>query len=346
MAQTRLILLGAGHAHLLLTEQLEVLRDAGIDPLLIAPKSFDYSGLTTGVLSGALPPGANRIDVEALAKRRGLTFVEGFATAIDRTARAITLSDGQKFSFDLLSLNIGGTVAEPCPGNDAWPVKPLAGLTALRAHIESKPSFPRLVIVGAGLSGTEVAAALAGLATRMGVKPRITLAGYPAGTRRGWRSLYASLERRGVALHPRWGPDAAPPEHDLMIAATGLGAAALVREAGLETRRGAGVAVAATLQSVVDPAVFAAGDCADFLPRPLPCQGVFGVRQAPVLVRNLIATVRGEPLEPYRPQHRWLAIMDLGDETGFATWGRFAWRSRAMLRWKRHLDLAFMNRFQ
>lgn len=59
MAQTRLILLGAGHAHLLLTEQLEVLRDAGIDPLLIAPKSFDYSGLTTGVLSGALPPGAS-----------------------------------------------------------------------------------------------------------------------------------------------------------------------------------------------------------------------------------------------------------------------------------------------
>lgn len=131
-----------------------------------------------------------------------------------------------------------------------------------------------------------------------------------------------------------------------MIAATGLGAAALLREAGLETTRGAGVAVAATLQSVVDPTVFAAGDCADFLPRPLPYQGVFGVRQAPVLARNLVAAARGETLEHYRPQRRWLAIMDLGDETGFATWGGFSWRSRAMLRWKRHLDMKFMSRFR
>lgn len=346
MAKTRLILLGAGHAHLLLTEHLDALRDAGIDPLLVAPRWFDYSGLTTGVLSGALPPGANRIDVAALAKRRGLRFVEGFATAIDRAAHTITLADGHIFGFDLLSLNIGSTVAEPYSGDDAWPVKPLARLTALRAQIESRPGFPHVLIIGAGHSGTEVAAVLAGLATRMEVTPRITLVGRPAGTARAWRSLYASLEQRGVVLQPRWRADAALPEHDLMIVATGLEAPALVREAGLETTCGAGVAVAATLQSLVDPTVFATGDCADFLPRPLPCLGVFGVRQAPVLARNLAATARGQLLEPYRPQRRWLSIMDLGDDTGFATWGRFALRSRAMLRWKRQLDLAFIRRFR
>ncbi|MGH8239282.1 MAG: FAD-dependent oxidoreductase [Steroidobacteraceae bacterium] len=339
----RLILLGAGHAHLLLTERLDLLRGAGIDPLLIAPRWFDYSGLATGVLSGALPPGANRIDVAELASRCGLAFVVGFATAIDRAARIVTLADGSRHGFDLLSLNIGSVVWPGIAGSDVRAVKPLDGLTTLRTHIETRLEFPRVLIVGAGLSGTEVAAALLGLAERIGVVPRVTLAGRTAGAGHAWRSLQASLQQRGLTLHPGNAP---LPEHDLLVAATGLRAPPLIRESGLATDRDGGASVAATLQSVIDPAIFAVGDCAAFQPRALPRQGVFGVRQAPVLARNLAAAARGQTLECYRPQRRWLAIMDLGDETGFATWGGLAWRSRAMLRWKRHLDMAFVRRFR
>lgn len=343
MAKKRLILLGAGHAHLLLTERLDALRDAGLDPLLIAPRWFDYSGLATGVLSGALLPDANRIDVASLASRRRLAFVEGFATAIDRRARTVTLADGSQHGFDLLSINIGSLVRTDSTGSEVRPVKPLAGLTALRAQIESRPSFPRVLIVGAGPSGTEVAAALLGLAERLGVVPRITLSGRTTRAGHGWRSLLASLERRGLRLHPG---DTPLPKHDLMIAATGLGAPSLVREAGLATGPDGGAAVAATLRSTIDPAIFAVGDCADFQPRALPRQGVFGVREAPILARNLAAAARGQVLGRYHPQRRWLAIMDLGDGTGFATWGPLNYRSRSMLRWKRHLDTAFVRRFQ
>ena len=165
MAQTRLILLGAAmHTCWLPRNSLRcgmreytrcsLLRDGSIIPGW-RPASFQ-----------ARCPGANRIDVEAVAKRRGLSYVAGSATAIDPTARSVTLADGGKLGFDLLSLIIGSTVAEPGRKNDVWPVKPLAGLTALRAHIESRSSFPRLLIAGAGPSGIEVAAALAGLATR------------------------------------------------------------------------------------------------------------------------------------------------------------------------------------
>ncbi len=345
MASKRLIMLGAGHTHLLMTERLRELRTAGIAPLLIAPRHFDYSGLATGVLSGALPYGSNRIDVAALSARRGLDFVEGTATTIDRRGRVVTLADGTRHDFDLLSLNIGSEVAAPYAGENAQPVKPLAELTSLRAKIEALPVFPRVLIVGAGVSGIEVAAALAGLAERMKLTPRITLAGRPSGGSRSWRALYANLVRRGVVWLPDQNPDEPLPEHDLLIAATGLRAPALIRETGLATG-GAGAAVGPTLQSVMDSAIFAVGDCADFQPRALPSHGVFAVRQAPVLLRNLAAAARDRPLEFYRPQRRWLAIMDLGDGTGFAMWGGLAWRSRAMLRWKRHLDLAFMRRFR
>ncbi|MFN4040052.1 MAG: hypothetical protein ACK4I0_00115 [Brevundimonas sp.] len=51
-------LVGAGHAHLAVLAQASRLRAAGVEPILIAPPTFDYSGLITGVLSGALPPTA------------------------------------------------------------------------------------------------------------------------------------------------------------------------------------------------------------------------------------------------------------------------------------------------
>lgn len=151
MANRRLILLGAGHTHLLLTERLHVLREAGIDPLLIAPRWFDYSGLATGVLSGALPPATNRIDVAGLARRRDINFVEGLAVAIDRAKRTVTLADETQHHFDFLSLNIGSVVRPGISGDDVWPVKPLAGLTALRAHIESQPEFPHVLTIDMAL---------------------------------------------------------------------------------------------------------------------------------------------------------------------------------------------------
>jgi NADH dehydrogenase FAD-containing subunit len=343
MTSKRLILLGAGHAHLLLTQHLERFRRAGIQPLLIAPRWFDYSGLATAVLSGALPQGANRIDVAALAQRRGLAFSEGKAVAIDRTARLIALADGSTHGFDLLSLNIGSVVADPARERDTWPVKPLSGLAALRAHLESQQEFPSIRIIGAGPSGTEIAAALLGLAERLGRTPDIALVGGEDGKSRAWASLRKSLKQRGLTLlhHPP-----PKPRHDIEIRATGLVAPPLIRAAGLADGEGTGAAVMSTLQSLVNPAIFAAGDCADFQPRSLPRQGVFGVRQAPILARNLVAAATGLPLVHYRPQRRWLAIMDLGDETGFAMWGPLALRSRLMLRWKRHLDLRFLAQFR
>lgn len=358
MPSKRLILLGAGHTHLLLTERLCALREAGIDPLLIAPRWFDYSGLATAVLSGALPAAANRIDVAALAKRRGLAFVEGRAATVDPAAKSVRLEDGSAEAYDLLSLNIGSAVDTAIAGGDGtWLVKPLAELTRLRERVEStlSRSPATIVVAGAGPTGTEVAASMAGLFERYGAAAAIALVGKPTRST-GWNGLYRSLERRGVSMiddeviarlaNGARLRDGRTLACDHLIAATGLRANALIRAVPVAHGPTGGIAVAATLQSVTDPALFASGDCADFLPRSLPKHGVFGVRQAPVLARNLIAAARGEPLVPYRPQRRWLAIMDLGNREGFATWGPLAWRGRAALALKRRLDLDFVRRFQ
>jgi NADH dehydrogenase FAD-containing subunit len=338
MPAKTLLLLGAGHAHLLLTEHVAELRAAGLEPMLVAPRRFHYSGLATGVLSGALPDDANLVDVGALCARRGIAHVDATCTSI--SGDFASLSDGSSIPFASASVNVGSRIEAPFPARTA---KPLANLTALKAMLRGNVARIRLVIAGAGPTGTEIAACLAGLARREGLRLHVTLCG-PRKEGRGWPALYRSLERRGIdLLAPKVTEHRAG--EAVLEDGTSLPCDHLVAATGLVPNEPA-FAVRETLQSRDDPRIFAAGDCAHFLPRPLPKLGVFGVRQAPVLLRNLIAAGRGAPLTPYRPQRRWLSIMDLGNGEGFATWGPVAHRSRAALALKRRLDFAFVRRFR
>jgi len=85
------------------------------------------------------------------------------------------------------------------------------------------------------------------------------------------------------------------------------------------------------------------GDCSVMDAAPRPPSGVFGVRAAPILLHNLLAA-RGGARLPYRPQRRWLSIMDLGDRTGLAVRGRIWWLGRSALWLKRRLDVGFVRR--
>lgn len=291
-----------------------------------------------------MPEDANRIDVAALAHRVGLDFIEGTATAIQD--RSVLLDNGTRQGFDLLSLNTGSEVDHQIGGDGTiWVVKPLDRLTLLRAALtEARATSPRIVIAGAGPTGTEVAANIAGLFERAGETARIDLIGQPK-SGRGWRDVHRTLKDRGVTLLP----DARVVErsHECAVLDNGISLRCdfLIAATGLKPNP-LGAPVAATLRSLGDPAIFACGDCARFTPRPLPSLGVFGVREAPILTRNLIAAAFGQPLIRYQPQRNWLSILDLGNGEGFATWGRFSNRSRAALRLKRRLDLAFVRRFQ
>nr|MCH9784232.1 selenide, water dikinase SelD [Gammaproteobacteria bacterium] len=100
-----------------------------------------------------------------------------------------------------------------------------------------------------------------------------------------------------------------------------------------------------TLQSPADARVFAAGDCAAF-PDALPKAGVYAVRQAKILARNLAAAAEGQPLSPYRPQRRFLSLLSAGGRDavgsrggGPALAGGWVWR------WKDRLDRDFMDKF-
>ncbi|MDQ7812151.1 FAD-dependent oxidoreductase [Brevundimonas sp.] len=360
------VLVGAGHAHLDLLHQSARLRRAGVRLTLVAPRMFHYSGLATGVLSGALAPEAAAIDVAALARHAGVDYRPGRVAAIDRAGRRLLLDTGESLSFDAVSLNVGSEAsarAAKRPDAGEWTVKPLDRLFALRDAIEESvrkgASPPTVVVAGGGQTGCEVAAAIAALLGRLGLPAHVFLAarGAPAwGPPEALRRLHRVLTDRGVTILDASVVDRGsdycrlsdgqrlPCDH--LVWATGLRPPPLIAALGLPLSADSRLRVTPSLCSIADEAIFGVGDCAVLDHAPRPTAGVFGVRAAPVLLNNLAALADGRPVRRFNPQRTWLSIMDLGDGQGLAIRGGSWSLGRPALRLKRYLDLGFVRRMR
>ena len=309
---TTLLLVGAGHAHLYVVRHAAELVAAGYRVTLLAPRHFHYSGLASATAAGTVPERDGRIDVAALAQRSGVAFHEGTLASLDRERRLATTADGSEIAYDVLSLNIGSVVAPPGMRVDdaVLRVKPLSSLNGLDALLAAagaaRPGTGlRVTVVGGGATGLELAAHLGvrrdvARVQLLEAAPRVGV-GLPDGARRRLEKLLAArgvVVRTGCPIthlraYASQCADGNELTHDAAILATGLAAPPLVAELGLGDDHG--VPVRATLQHVDDDEIYAAGDCAHFLPRPLPRIGVHGVRQGPVLHASLLARANGRP---------------------------------------------------
>jgi len=374
----RLLLIGAGHAHLHLLLRAQELTDAGYTVSLLAPATFAYSGVASAVATGALPTDTGTLDVAALVARQPITHHVGELAQLDLPSRQARTSTGDWLGWDVLSLNIGsvasrhGLQVHP----DVLAIKPLASLGELRRrvaaaqrarsslarHSPSDPTRPRddapaqVTVVGGGPSGLELAGNLA-VQQRIRVtilEARATID--PQLSQRARRSVLRLLGSRGVRVRTstpvtRIDPaevtlaDGRTLTHDVAVLAAGLVSPPLVQRLGLGGGRD-GIPIRSTLQHRDHDDVYAVGDCADFLPRPLDRIGVYGVRQGPVLLRSLIARSTGEALPEFVPQRHALQILDLGGGVGLAVRGRWWWQGRLALRLKRRIDRRWLRGYR
>lgn len=362
----RIVAVGAGHAHLHVAQHASDLARRGVELVLIDSGQFWYSGLATGMLGGRYSPADDQIDPQPLVEPGG-RLIRGRATKVDLEERLVVLEGGSTVSFDRLSLNIGSEVdTSAIEGTEhAWPVKPIANLVYLRHECERRlrqQASLRVAVIGGGATGCEIAANLLALARQRSADMQVRvfsgsrrlLSQAPAGAS---RLMIRSLMRRGAACELGRRIVSIRADHvsddggrawsaDLTVLATGLQPPRWLRSLRLPIGEGGGLLVESTLRSAGDPEVFGTGDCIDFGPRSLPKLGVFGVRQAPVLLHNLTASLDNRPLRAYRPQRRWLSILNLGDGRALATWGPWYLHGRGCMAWKDWLDRRFMQRYR
>ncbi len=366
MNATRIVLVGGGHAHLHVLLHADEFTRRNLELVLLDPGPFRYSGTATGLLGGRYREDEIKVDLQRLANARGARWIGEFARSVNPAMNRLTTASGEDIGFDLLSLNLGSVVGPvpPVRGEPrVWPVKPLARLAGLRGELERDTAHPhRLLVIGGGPTGCEVAANLAALRDSHVANWAITLLTaderlcnrFPEGASRALHRHLVGLgirvalncpvreltDHAAVTAHGRSVP------FDHVVTATGLEPRALALEGTQPWPRGSGLPVAATLQWAGASNVFAAGDCADMVGHRLPRIGVYGVRQAPVLLHNLLAAVDGNPMRLYTPQSQYLSILNLGNDTALAVRGRCWWMGKAAMWLKDQLDSRFLAQYR
>jgi selenide,water dikinase len=360
-----IVLIGGGHAHAL------VLRNWGMNPLpgarltVINPNPVaPYTGMLPGAIAGHYRQDEMMVDLVRLARFAGARIILDRATGLDRAAKRITLATGRSVRYDTASIDIGITSDLPdVPGFDrmAKAAKPLGNYAAAwETFVQTCPQSPRLVIIGAGVGGVELALASAHRLRSMGKTPQITLVqrgpdpvpGVAAATR---RSLMQAMDRYGITLHT--GTTATPVSatgvalsdgthlpSDFTLSVAGANPHDWLKGTGLTLHEGF-ITVSPTLQTC-DPALFAVGDCAHLAFAPRPKAGVFAVRQAPILLHNLRVAAAGKgEMRPFRPQRDYLKLASMGDKSAVAD--KFGLRTGGAWLWwlKDRIDQKFMAKF-
>ena len=368
-ASRRLVLVGAGHAH------VEVLRRFGLRPpegvrLTLVSNSANavYSGMLPGFIAGHFDAEEIQIPVEPLARFADCELVRGEAVALDPTRKAIRLNDGREFIADVVSIDVGAVSNLTNAGSrqeTVFGLKPIESFAreweSWRLRVETGSSA-RIAIVGAGAAGVELAFALQHRLRRnsrgfhSGPGSEVTLvvdqAGLVPNFSAGVRHRVARLlSERSVAIVTDTDFRASArdqrrsPSYDVTINAAGVILSSWLAASGLALDQGGFVAVDACLQSVSHSGVFAAGDAAGMVESPRPKAGVIAVRQGPILAENLRRCSAGEPLLRFIPQETWLSLISAGDRYAIASRGDWSAEGHWVWRWKRWIDRRFVSRY-
>ena len=365
------VLVGGGHAHVQVLKRWAMAPVPGARLTLVVDRPIAvYSGMVPGFMAGQYSREDLEIDVRPLALRAGARCIVAAATGIDPDARRLRLADRPPITYDTVSFDVGSTVAGleiPGAREHAIPTRPIGEFVRrvdeVLAAARGRDAF-RVVVVGAGAGGVEVAFALAarlgsGPGRRVDVLllesgPRV-LPGYAASAARRVETAAAAravtirceatVSRvEAHAVHLAGGERIAA---DATVWVAGAAALPLFAGSGLETDAAGFVRIRPTLQCRGRDDVFAVGDCAAWTAGPaLAKAGVYAVRQGPVLAHNLMARARGGRLAPYRPQRDFLSLLNLGDGRAIGTkWGVAA-EGASLFSLKDWIDRRFVRRFQ
>jgi NADH dehydrogenase FAD-containing subunit len=363
-----LVLVGGGHAHMTVMLNLADFVERGHCVTLVSPSPYHYySGMGPGLLGGTYRPQQVRFHIRKLVEERGARFVEDRVTSIDAENRRLRMASGNVLDYDIASFNTGSGVplqaAGAQGGEGVVPVKPIVNLLQARRQLLQKLGGKpqNLLVVGGGPAGVELAGNLWRLVNLAGGQAQITLL---AGSRllrhfpdRVRQLALTSLQERGVrvleggratsvAMGKAELNDGSSLAYDLAFIAAGVKPSTIFADSGLPVGEDGGLLVNDQLQSIAYPELFGGGDCISLQGKALAKVGVYAVRQNPILHANLLAALEERPLVSFKPQPRYLLILNLGNHRGILCKGRLIWEGRLPFLFKDWIDRRFMKTFQ
>ena len=368
----RLVIVGAGHAHLEVIRRLGRTVAAGHEATVVTPDDFWYSGLATGMLGGQYEVELDRVDVADLAARVGARLVRDEVVAVDPAVEGgpDRRRPGTPVRRRLARRRQpGADRADPGPGGGRLhgqadrPAGGLAGRPGEAARPRRRPGPPagrrrrgdgrrgrrqrpgpggavgrrrparrdprrRRATACSPASPRAPAAASAGSSAASGSTSGSGRRSSPSRTARRSRrpaigSASTCWSRRSAWCRRRWSAGSA-------CRRTGPGPCWSTTASARWPRRASSAGATASGSGAAT------------------CRGSAWWPSASrrSSAHNLRAALEGRRLRRYRPQRRFLLILNLGDGTGLARWGPLWRQGRSMLRWKEHLDADFLRRYR
>ena len=358
----RLVLIGAGRAHLHLLRALSRPIVRGLELVLVTTDRVQYDpAMTSGILRGAYDESEARIDVAALAERAGARVVQARADGFDPHAHVVH-AGSERLAFDLCSIDeLGPPLGGELPGvvDHAIPLRPASIVPEARDVILERladgPNPVRCTIVGGGSIGVECAFVLQrilrGRAGR-GVVTIVDAVSHVLGDLAPCReTAHRALESRGICFV--LGTGAVGVRSDgvelasgallpsaLVVWATGGAAPSFIAGSGLPHDARGRLLVDGRLRVRSGEPIWAAGDCASLE----STVAVDPRRQGEILEREVKAHLGAPHRRVAAPRVRPPCLLDMGDGRAIMRWGPVTAHSRLAGWLKRRLDRQFVAR--
>jgi len=351
------LVLGAGYAGLTLAQEVRR-RSRGRVPVVLVDRSPVHELRTELYEVGQLASSGDSVDrwtvpLAEVLEGSSVEFRQGSVESIDLGARTVRLDTGT-VEYRALAICLGSVAAYygvPGAAEYAHQVYRLAGAKKLAAALRDIETAsvslpperrPRVVVVGGGSTGTELAAEIAttdwaSIADPRARSPHVFLltgalpflAGFaPSIVERARRGLL----RAGVTIVEGFNVSRVEPGRvtladgsvlacDAAVWCAGLEAPAVVRPLPVPHGRGGRIAAEQTLEAPGHPGVFAVGDVAG-VPDPatgaaVPATAQAALAEARTAARNLVARWNGRPLVPFVYHERGVVVaLGLGKAAG------------------------------
>lgn len=375
----KLLLLGAGHAHVHVLASLAQHRPADLDVTVLTPFAYQtYSGMTPGFVAGHYAEADCRIALEPLVRAAGARWVQGRCTGIDTAAHTVGVAaaGGAKavpatLGFDALSIDTGAVLDRarleadmPGAATHALAVRPIEAFAQLWPQVMelAQKKSVSLAVVGAGAAGIELVFAAEQAIRQHGMAgARFTLITGGPEVAENYRpavqrKVLRQLKRRGITVLREACVGVGAGEVvlgngarlacDVPLLAIGTHAPPWLQGSGLALSESGHVLVNAFQQSTSHPQVFAAGDVASRADVPHARSGVYAVRAGPPLAHNLLAFHQRKPLKPHQPPANTLNLLSCGTGHAIASYGPLSLEGAWAWRWKDRIDRGFIERYR
>ena len=367
-----IVLLGGGHSHVEVLRSFGMQAIAGVRLTLISREiETAYSGMLPGMVAGHYTSDEGHIDLVPLARFAGARFIKDDIIGINTDSQIVLLSKQPPIPYDLLSINIGSTPStHQIAGlkDNVIPVKPINQFLnhwkQLRKRIATHRGNIKIGIVGGGVGGVELILAINNFIVSSFLElARIELTLITADeeiltdqTRTVMRRFRRLLTERGIRIitstkvtSVRSGQVISGElelDFDEVLWVTQAGAPTWLKTTGLKLDDEGFILINDRLQSLSKRNIFAVGDVAAMVDHPRPKAGVFAVRQAPILTKNLRTSLLGGKMLSYQPQRQFLKLISTGDKSAIATRGNWSTEGRWVWHWKHWIDTRFIDRYQ